>query len=203
MSPIQGIIPAVPPGRPLFLRSTVEETRVCLEWLLPEEMLDGTRPAVVAGYAVYRKEQGEEWYEKWIGLTKEQTSYVDDSARPDHVYLYTVRATPVWQLPPILGPAADEIVVDTKDVFPPPSPGGFLVLLEPDGARLVWNPVLAADLAGYRVYRMEPGATSWAKVADGFSETLWFDKGSRPGTRYAVAAIDRSGNESPRSEERK
>ena len=203
LSPIEGIIPVVPPGRPLFLRATVEEKRVCLEWLPPEEMLDGTRPAVVGAYAVYRKERGDEWYEAEIAVVKGVTSFVDESARLDHVYLYTVRAAPTDQKPLILGPAADEIVVDTKDVFPPPPPGGFLVLRETEGARLVWNPVLSPDLAGYRIYRMGPGASSWTRVADGLTETLWFDKGSPPGTRYAVAAVDHSGNESPRSEERK
>ncbi len=203
MSPIVGIIPVVPPGRPLFLKAVVEETRVCLEWLSPEEMLDGARPPVVGAYAVYRKERGEEWYEKEIAVVKGATSYVDASARLDHDYLYTVRAAPTDQLPLILGPAADEILVDTKDVFPPPPPGGFLVLVEPEGARLVWNPVLARDFAGYRVYRMGPGEASWTRVVDGLVETLWFDKGSRPGTRYAVAAVDRSGNESVRVEERR
>ncbi len=203
MSPIQGIVPVIPPGRPLFLRGTVEETRVCLEWLPPEEMLDGSKPPVAGAYAVYRKERGEEWYEKEIGVVKGVTSYVDESALLDHVYLYTVRAAPTDQAPLILGPAADEIVVDTKDVFPPPPPGGFLVLLEPEGARLVWNPVLVKDLAGYRVYRQEPGSTAWTRAADGLTETVWFDAGSRPGTRYAVAAVDRSGNESPWAEERK
>jgi hypothetical protein len=203
MSPIAGIVPVVPPGRPLFLKSAVEETRVCLEWLGPEEMLDSTRPAVAGAYAVYRKERGEEWYEREIAVVKGVTSYVDESARLDHVYLYTVRAAPTAETPLILGPAADEILVDTKDVFPPPSPGGFLVLREPEGARLVWNPVLASDLAHYRIYRMEPGAARWAKVADGLSETLWFDKESPPGTRYAVAAVDRAGNESAHAEERR
>ena len=203
LSPIQGIIPVVPPGRPLFLKATVEEKRVCLEWLPPEEMLDGARPAVAGAYAVYRKERGDEWYEGEIAIVKGVTSFVDESARLDHVYLYTVRAAPTEQTPLILGPAADEILVDTKDVFPPPSPEGFLVLRETEGARLVWNPVLVPDLAGYRIYRMEPGASAWTKVADGLTETLWFDKGSAPDTRYVVAAVDRSGNESPRSEERK
>ena len=203
LSPIQGIIPVVPPGRPFFLQATVEEKRVCLEWLPPEEMLDGARPAVAGAYAVYRKERGDEWYEGEIAVAKGVTSFVDESARLDHVYLYTVRAAPTDQTPLILGPAADEILVDTKDVFPPPPPDGFLVLREEDGARLVWNPVLVPDLAGYRIYRMEPGAAGWTKVVDGLTETLWFDKGSPPGTRYVIAAVDRSGNESPRSEERK
>jgi hypothetical protein len=202
LSPIAGIIPVVPPGHPLFLRATVEENRVCLDWLPPEEMLDGTRPARAGAYAVYRKELSDEWYEDPVATVKGAT-FVDDAVRPDRHYLYTVRASPSDEKPAILGPAADEILVDTADVFPPPAPGGFLVLREADGARLVWNPVLVPDFAAYRIYRMEPGAPAWTVVAEGLKETVWFDPGSRPEARYAVAAVDLSGNESPRSEEAK
>jgi hypothetical protein len=201
LSPVVGIVPVVPPGRPLFLRATVEEKRVCLDWLPPEEMLDGTRPGRAGAYAVYRKDLADEWYEDPVAVVRNTTSYVDESARPDRKYLYTVRAAPSDEKPLILGPAADEILVDTKDVFPPPAPGGFLVLREADGARLVWNPVLVPDFAAYRVYRMAPGASAWTKVADGLKETVWFDPGSPPGTRYAVTAVDHAGNESPHSRE--
>ena len=203
LSPVAGIVPVVPPGRPLYLRATVEEKRVCLDWLAPEEMLDGTRPGVAGAYAVYRKEAGAEWYEEPVGFVKAATSYVDVSARPDRRYLYTVRAAPSDEKPLLLGPAADEILVDTADVFPPPPPDGFLVLREEGGARLVWNPVLVLDFAAYRVYRKEPGAAAWAVAADGLTETAWFDAVSPPETRYAVTAVDRSGNESARAEEPK
>ncbi len=201
LSPIVGIVPVVPPGRPLFLRAVVEEKRVCLDWLPPEEMLDGTRPGRAGAYAVYRKDLTDEWYEDPVAVVKSETSFVDEGVRPDRRYLYTVRAAPSDEKPLILGPAADEILVDTADVFPPPAPGGFLVLREADGARLVWNPVLVPDFAAYRIYRLEPGASAWTKVADGLKETVWFDPGSPPGTRYAVTAVDLSGNESPRSKE--
>lgn len=201
LSPIVGIVPVVPPGRPLFLRAAVEEKRVCLDWLPPEEMLDGTRPGRAGAYAVYRKEAGDEWYEEPVAFVKETTSYVDASAHPDRRYLYTVRAAPSDEKPPLLGPAADEILVSTADVFPPPAPDGFLVLREGGGARLVWNPVLVPDFASYRVYRKESDAAAWTAVADSLTETTWFDTESRPETRYAVTAVDRSGNESPRAEE--
>ncbi|MGE5347458.1 MAG: fibronectin type III domain-containing protein [Acidithiobacillales bacterium] len=204
LSPIADIVPVIPPGRPLFLWATVEENRVCLDWLPPEEMLDGSRPAQAGAYAVFRKLATDEWYEDPIAVVKETTSYVDEGIRPGRHYLYTIRAAPTDQKPLILGPAADEVPVDTRDVFPPPAPTGFLVLREAEGVRLVWNPVLVPDLAAYRVYRKEPGATAWTKVADGLKETVWFDPGRRPeGTRYAVSAVDVSGNESPLSEEAK
>ena len=203
LSPIVGIIPVVPPGRPLFLRAIVEEKRVCLEWLPPEEMLDGGRPGRAGAYAIYRKETADEWYGEPLAVVKEESPFVDETIRPDRRYLYTVRASPSEEKPPILGPAADEILADTTDVFPPPAPEGFLTLAEAGGARLVWNPVLSPDLASYRVFRREPGKADWTRIADGLKETVFFDAASPPGTRYAVTAVDLAGNESPLAEEKR
>jgi hypothetical protein len=86
--------------------------------------------------------------------------------------------------------------VSTKDVFPPPPPVGVLVLTEEGGNRIVWNPVLASDLKGYRVYRLDaPGAT-WRKIGDDLKDPVFFDPGAPLGARYRVTAFDQAGNES-------
>ena len=203
LSPVIGILPVVPPGRPLFLRAVVEDKRVCLEWLPPDEMLDGGRPGRAGAYAVYRKDLGQEWYEDPIAVVKDVTSYVDEAVRPDRKYLYTVRGAPAAETPLLLGAPADEVLADTVDVFPPPAPDGLLVLAEQEGVRLVWYPVLAPDLAAYRIYRKESGLPAWTRVADGLKETVFFDGSGQPGAQYGVTAVDLSGNESPRAEERK
>jgi hypothetical protein len=195
LSEIVSIIPRVPPDRPLGVHAAVEETRVCLDWLAPAAMLDGSTPAVVAGYAIYRRDASDEEYDdKPLGVARGGPTYVDETVRPDRSYVYTVRAAPVADLPLVLGPAADQVAVSTKDVFPPPAPEGLLVLVESGGTRLVWNPSLAADLAFYRVYRLGEGAP--ARLADGLKEPFFFDPGAAGGA-YGVTAVDKSGNESP------
>ncbi len=161
MSPLVSILPAVPPGRPSDLVASVLESRVCLEWRPPAVMLDGTTPVVVGAYAVYRKGEADEWYEDPIGVVGKETSFADETARSDHRYLYTVRAAPKKELPPVLGPAADEAFADTRDVFPPAAPTGLLVLVEAEGTRLAWTPVLAPDLASYRAYRKGANDAAW------------------------------------------
>jgi hypothetical protein len=195
LSEIVSIIPRVPPDRPLGIVATVEENRVCLDWLPPAAMLDGATPAVVAGYAVYRREASDEEYaDRPLGVAIGAATYVDESVRTDRAYVYTVRAAPVAEVPLILGPAADEVPVSTKDVFPPPAPEGLLALVESGGTRLVWNPSLAGDLAFYRVYRLEGGTRT--RVADGLKDPIYFDAGAS-GRAYGVTAVDKSGNESP------
>ncbi len=195
LSPITSIVPRVPPDRPLRVVPIVEENRVCLDWWPPTAMLDGAVPAVVAGYAVYRRDVSEEEFDdKPLGVALGATTYVDATVRPDRAYVYTIRAAPVAEVPLVLGPAADPVAVSTKDVFAPPAPEGLLVLAETGGTRLVWNPSLAPDLAFYRVYRVD--GESRTRLADGLKDPLWFDAGAA-GRAYAVTAVDKSGNESP------
>jgi hypothetical protein len=195
LSAIAAIVPRVPPDRPVHLVPTVEESRVCLDWWPPERMLDGAEPATVAGYAVYRRDASEEEFDDApLGVALGTTTYVDGAVRPDHAYVYTVRAAPVAEVPLILGPAADPVAVSTRDVFPPPAPEGLLVLVESGGTRLVWNPSLAPDLSFYRVYRLEGDTRTL--VADSLKEPFFFDAGEK-GRAYGVTAVDRAGNESP------
>ena len=195
LSPIVSIVPRVPPDQPQRLVPTVEENRVCLDWWPPAAMLDGTTPALVAGYAVYRRDASDEEYDdKPLGVAIGATTYVDETVRPDRSYVYTVRAAPAAEVPLILGPAADQVPVSTRDVFAPPAPEGLLALGEGGGTRLVWNPSLAPDLAFYRVYRLEGGART--RLADGLKDPVWFDAGAS-GRTYGVTAVDKAGNESP------
>jgi hypothetical protein len=194
LSPLVAVLPRVPPDRPFRVVATVEEARVCLDWSPPFAMLDGTRPAVVAGYAVYRRDAGDEEYEdRPLGVTLGATTYVDTTVVPDRKYVYTLRAAPVAELPLILGPASDEVAVSTADVFPPNAPDGVLSLAEAGGTRLVWNPSLAGDLASYRVYRRDAGA--WRLIAQDLKDPVYFDAGVSA-REYGVTAVDKSGNES-------
>jgi hypothetical protein len=196
LSPLVAVLPRVPPDRPLALVATVEEKRVCLDWLRPEAMLDASLPVVAGAYAVYRREAGEEDYGPPLGIAEKITLFIDETIQPERKYLYTVRAAPTADRPLVLGAAADEVKVDTHDVFPPPLPEGLIVLGEDIGNRLVWNPVLAGDLAGYRVYRWDPEASRWKRIADGVKDTGHFDAEGKPKARYGVSAYDKSGNES-------
>jgi hypothetical protein len=199
LSPLVSIFPAIPPGFPIHLLADVEERRVCLSWLPPVDMLGGSRPATVAGYVVYRRKPDEEEYGAPLGIAIRAPLYVDETALSGQRYLYTVRATAAKELPLVLGPPADEVLVDTTDVFAPAAPEGLLVLVEAAANRVLWNPVLAPDLAGYRVFRKEPDG-SWRLLADKLKEPTFVDQGGPKDAAYAVSAVDASGNESARAE---
>ena len=110
-----------------------------------------------------------------------------------------MRGSPVAALPLVLGAPADEIRVDTRDVFPPPPPEGVIVLREAGGNRLVWNPVLVSDFASYRVYRLDASGKK-ERIADGVKDPGFIDTGAPAKTRYGVSAVDLRGNESEMAE---
>lgn len=203
ISPLVTIRPLVPPGEPTGLTALVEEGLVCLEWERPAAMLDGTKPVTVEAYAIFRREcvpGAEPVYEEPIAFEKLEW-FVDRTVQPDRKYCYTVRGTPPGASRPIaLGPPADEVTADTRDVFPPPRPEEFQILPEVDGNRLVWNPVLAPDLDHYQIYRRSGPSAPWERLPFATSDTTWFDAGRDLHAIYAVSAVDRSGNESRKSE---
>jgi hypothetical protein len=107
----------------------------------------------------------------------------------------------------VAGPSNAEIVVDTKDVFPPAAPTGLAAVAAPaDGAiDLSWTPNTEIDIAGYAVYRSDPDGkpariSSAAKPID---SPAFRDATAQPGQAYTytVTAIDRDDNESPHSAE--
>ena len=202
LSPIVAIRPVAPPDAPHDVRAAVEEGRVCLEWE-PPAAGEGRSP--VKAYGVYRRpapapgiaDTG--WYERILAGTP-VPSFVDSGVETGVRYLYCVRAAPGSEPPYILGPPSEEVLVDTRDVFPPASPEGLLALREIGGVRLLWSPVLAGDLASYEVLRRRSDGT-WETVARAIADPTWFDAAAPEAeTAYGVLAVDRAGNRGARSE---
>ena len=96
---------------------------------------------------------------------------------------------------------SDTVSLTPADTFPPAAPTGLRAISAMGSIELSWERNSEADLAGYRIYRAAPGG-AWERLAavdlPGFS-----DHGVERGKtyRYAITAVDHSGNESTRSAE--
>lgn len=97
--------------------------------------------------------------------------------------------------------------VFTNDVYPPAVPTGLQAVFSGPGQApfidLVWAPNTDADLAGYNVYRSEPGGQA-VKINTELVKTPAFrDANVSAGKAYlyAISAVDARGNESARSQE--
>lgn len=123
-------------------------------------------------------------------------------------YLYTVRAVAQYGADFIESADSSPAVVTPRDVFPPASPAGLEIAIVPATqqapayAELSWAISPEADLAGYSVYRSDGEDTPGERVsAEILPSPTFHDISAQPGRRYyySVSALDRAGNESPRS----
>lgn len=199
-SPLSNIVvisPDVAPEAPVLLPALPEEGRVCLEWLPPEKDVLG-RPVSLGGYRVYRRSLSQEEYE--APLTQALvpgTSFVDLSAPYGVPLAYTVRAT-LEKNPKVEGLPAEELAILLTDVYPPTAPRRVDALSEGKLVRLLWDPVDAADLAGYLVFRTEGQAAPVRLTKEPVTNPFFTDETVMPGKRYryTVVSIDRAGNSS-------
>ena len=73
----------------------------------------------------------------------------------------------------------------------PPAVIGVAAVPQGEGMRVSWEPTDADDLCYYRVYRLVDGRRE--QVGSTIA-TAFTDRRGRPGDRYAVVAVDQSGN---------
>jgi hypothetical protein len=139
-------------------------------------------------------------------------TFLDQSIEWEKTYYY--RATVVTvvtgagQLPAqVEGDDTPEVKVLAHDIFPPTVPSGVQAVFSGPGQQafidLIWAPVTDADLAGYNVYRHEPGSAPEKLNSDLVKAPAYRDMKVIKGRSYiySVSAVDVRGNESARSEE--
>ena len=202
MSPLVAILPAVPPGRPLDLVATVLESRVCLEWLAPDAMLDESTPVRVGAYAAYRKSRSGRVV-RGADRRRREGDVVHRRDRPlrPAVPLHGPRGPHAGEAAPPRA-AGGRDLADTRDVFPPAArPGSSSWSRRRSAPRMDPGPLRRPRV----VSRLPAGSERRGLDADrrGAEGDLgYFDPGRRrraPGT--ASTAVDRPGNESPVAEE--
>ncbi len=212
------------PERVQQLRARVTESAIELEWLPPERTTTGEPIASLASYRVYRAElePGADVPAEWaqarlkspielLGPTP-SPSFRDTHFEFDHRYAYVVRSVAQQDLDSVESADSDLVVVAPRDTFPPTAPlnlvavpfFAFAEYPDPSEVRYVdlsWAISPEADVAGYHVYRSEQeGAPGERLNREMLLVPTFRDTSVMQGRyTYSVAAVDRAGNESPRS----
>jgi hypothetical protein len=176
---------------------------VVLTWAVPDKAIEGSEKPRVIGYDIYRYPASEELEELATPVNPTPvTKPAFTDAPPYGEYNYRVTAV---SAPRQASEPSEAARATFKDLLPPPAPTGLNTLIETKSIQLVWDPVDAPDLGGYRVYRTE-GTGEEHKIVGRvlftpqlLRETRWRDPNPDPGIYYfyEVTAVDKSGNESP------
>ena len=183
------LAPVPAPTAPGGLTVQAKENGIEVSWTAID-------PALL-GVLIYRREAQSPSWGEFIHGTRiaDGTSYLDTTALYGHRYVYSISSC-ASLAPRIESSLAGEQEVDYQDRFAPAPPAHLLALSEARRVRLVWERSPATDVAGYVVFRQDPGGEFHRLNPEPTPALEWSDTGLVPRIEYhyRVAAIDKSGN---------
>ncbi|MBP1594771.1 MAG: putative Fibronectin, type precursor [Acidobacteria bacterium] len=188
------IAPVAIPDAPAGLSAELFVDSVRLHWEAPQENSDGTAPARIAGYNIYRQEESSGFPTAPLNPEPVSGTFFDDrNFELDKTYYYAVSVVGSRENPNAESLPSVPIPVTPRDTFPPGPPVNLAGLVEGGAVTLMWGPPDASDIAGYRVYRREEGTADRVLLSGSLVNTLSYrDERVPPGKKYeyAVFAVD-------------
>jgi hypothetical protein len=173
-----------PPDIPGDFTATAVAQGVQLRW----------QPGHAAAWRVFRA-SGTEKDPAPLG-DSDKPEYLDSTATYGVEYRYFVRAVKDKAVSEEAGPAT----IKPEDKFPPAVPSGLVAVTGTTSIELTWQRNTEPDFKAYRLYRAA-GDGAFELIADGLTAPSYSDTKIETGKRYryAVAAVDQTGNFSDRS----
>jgi hypothetical protein len=176
-----------PLDKPAQLRAIATPAGVQLDWVQPNP-----RPAI--SWTLFRKTSADA--EPVEVATVKTPNFTDIGTSYDTTYQYSVQALEDTAI----SEASDPLAITPVDTFPPLAPLGLSALAGPNAVQLSWERNRETDLAAYRIYRASANG-GFTKIAESPTAASYRDAAISTGQtyRYQITAIDRKGNESPKS----
>ena len=186
------ITPVPIPPPPEGCLTEVTEDSINVKWAAPTANMDGSQPARIAGYNIYR------------GLSEEALDVVATEFEDRHFQFGNTYYYRIGTVGSIRNPYAESVpskpcTAVAQDKFSPAPPSDFHAILDGDTVYLQWSLSSSPDVAGYRIYRQEKGSKTrrilHKELITGFSfrdNPKDFDRS----WEYIIQAVDRNGNES-------
>lgn len=178
--------------------------RITLGWQPVAKLVNGEAIGPALLYQVYRGQSPEAL--RPVGEAVAATTYTDSGLVNDQPYHYQVRAVREKNGTRLAGLASHAVSVAPKDLTPPAPPRQLTGVLVAGGVKLLWERSTEKDLAGYRLYRRLPAATTLTLIGEVDRATMTFvDQLTQApeGCYWAVTAFDKAtpANESAYSKE--
>ena len=188
----------IPPA-PQNLSSEVTQDSIRIRWDPPAANMDGSTPPRFVGYNVYKTEDPAHFPADPINREPVAAAEITDPEfQFDSTYYYEVSTVGSIKGPNAESPPSAALRVTPRDTFPPGAPQNLNAVVDGGVVILLWGPAAGNDVAGYRVYRREPGAAEAALLQPALITTLSYrDPAVLSGRSYVyrVTAVDTHGNE--------
>jgi hypothetical protein len=176
---------------------------VTLSWSPPDANVDGTRPASIVGYNLYRRPAKRSTFGSPINEDPvTEASFVDKEFQYGQQYVYMVRVLSQGPDGLIESAESESITFTPLDTFAPSAPDPVTVASANGIISVFWPSAPERDVAGYNLYRAEQeDATDsqWVKLNDQLLKTLTYRDERVVLDRkyfYRVTAVDIHGNQS-------
>lgn len=199
LEPSPGI--AIPPGGLKITDQKQDE--ITLSWNAPETNVDGSQPATVVGYNIYRRNAKKN--SAGGPLNSEplaDTAFVDSKFQYQVDYVYFVRALSQGANGLIESADGEALAFTPADTFPPSMPDPVTLASSNGTISLFWPSNPERDVIGYNVYRADSADTpdkDWVKLTAQPITTVTYrdDRVTIDQSYYyKVSAVDRFNNES-------
>jgi len=194
------LVPIPVPLPPVLLPAVVTQDTVRLEWDPPAENFDGSKPARILGYNVYRSTDSQDLPETPLNQRPlQQPEYDDHDFEFDKSYTYAVSAVASEMSPFAESSPSKPLSIMPRDTFPPGIPMNLDAIAESSAIILLWTPPSESDIAGYRIYRNDGGTIPKRLLNAELIKTFSYrDTTIQPGEKYfySVTAVDIYDNES-------
>ncbi|MBM3284707.1 MAG: hypothetical protein FJY81_02440 [Candidatus Aminicenantes bacterium] len=186
------------PLPPRNVQAEVHEEHILLTWDAPLQNIDGSAPALVDGYSLYRSvEKGSPV--RLNSSPVQGNEFRDADFAFGQTYRYFIRAVASSEVAHLESDDSETVEVEARDAFPPAPPSGLTAIAGAGFVALSWQPNAEADLAGYRVWRKDAGQEEFRPAASVRpEENAYLDSAveKNKGYDYAITALDKAGNES-------
>lgn len=191
-----------PPMTPQGVSLLSGDGRNILKWQPVVVLKDGSAATVPVRYQLFRSVDGGAMSP--YGEPISGTTFNDTAVTNGKNYTYQIQAQSTYSHGTVNSGFSDAVLANPTDHTPPPVPSRVEALRTELGIKIFWDMVEAEDLAGYRVYRRDPGREPVLVGEVNLPYTLFLDSKAPGGVvLYSVSSIDTRSpaNESARSSE--
>jgi fibronectin type 3 domain-containing protein len=176
---------------------------VAVSWGAPDANVDGTRPAAIVGYNVYRRNANNETGGRLLNSEPvTDTNFADKDFQYQNEYAYFVRALSQGANGLIESANSQVVTLKPVDEFAPSAPDPVSIASANGTISLFWPTSPERDVVGYNVYRSDSADTpekDWIKLtAQPITAVTYRDERVVIDKTYfySVTAVDRFNNES-------